>query len=71
MAGPPFPSPPGPSTELLARAEAGWARFLTLDDPDGPDPLLEDEEAVMRGDGPGAVCGVSKPLPTPGVHVDG
>lgn len=68
MPGPPFPSPLGPSPELLARAEAGWARFLTLDD---PDPLTADEEAVGQGDGPGATCGASRTRPTPGAPVDG
>ncbi|MFJ1869403.1 hypothetical protein ACIOD1_32940 [Streptomyces sp. NPDC088097] len=39
-----FPEPPSPSPELLARAEAGWARFLTLDDPAPSDSLVRDEE---------------------------
>ncbi|WP_331747178.1 hypothetical protein OG365_39950 (plasmid) [Streptomyces sp. NBC_00853] len=71
MPEPPFPSPPGPSPKLLARAEAGWARFLTLEDPDGPDPLLEDEEEVMQGDGPRATCDAAQPLPASGVPADG
>ncbi|MER6317048.1 hypothetical protein ABT237_25270 [Streptomyces sp. NPDC001581] len=41
---------------MLARAEAGWARFLTLDD---PDPLLEGEEEAVLGDGPGPVHGAA------------
>lgn len=71
MPGPPFPSPPGPSPELLARAEAGWARFLTLDDPDGTNPLLEDEEEVTQADGPGPMGGAAQTPPAPGVPADG